>query len=60
MRPLQARCHLTLGALHQRQGELTEARTELSQAVEMLRRMQMRSWLRIAELLLAAIAVPTA
>ena len=60
MNPLQARCHLSLGALHQRQGRLTEAHAELSQAIEMLRRMQMRYWLRIAEPLLAAIAVPTA
>jgi DNA-binding SARP family transcriptional activator len=53
MAPLQARCHLSLGALHQRAGRAEEARRELTRAVEMLAAMQMRPWLRAAEALLA-------
>jgi tetratricopeptide (TPR) repeat protein len=36
MAPLQARCHLSLGALHRRAAQAMEARGELSTAVEML------------------------
>jgi hypothetical protein len=52
MAPLQARCHLSLGALHQQAGETTEARAELSRAVDVLSRMQMRRWLGTAQVLL--------
>jgi tetratricopeptide (TPR) repeat protein len=34
MAPLQARCHLSLGALHHQAGETAEARDELSRAVD--------------------------
>jgi tetratricopeptide (TPR) repeat protein len=45
MAPLQARCHLGLGGVHQRLGRDEEARSELAQAGTMLRAMQMRHWL---------------
>jgi tetratricopeptide (TPR) repeat protein len=54
MAPLQARCHLSLGALHHRAAQAMEARGELSTAVEMLERMEMRYWLGPAQILLAA------
>lgn len=54
MAPLQARCHLSLGALHHQAGRTAEARGALARAVEMLQRMQMRYWLPTAEALLAA------
>jgi hypothetical protein len=50
----KARCHLSLGALHQRAGHAEDARRELTRAVEMLGAMQMRPWLYAAEALLAA------
>ncbi len=53
MAPLQARCHLSLGVLHDQAGQADEARSELSQAIEMLKRMQMGYWLGGAERLLA-------
>jgi hypothetical protein len=52
--PLQARCHLSLGALHHWAAQAMEARGELSTAVEMLERMGMRYWLGPAQILLAA------
>jgi DNA-binding SARP family transcriptional activator len=52
MAPLQARCHLSLGALHRQAGRGEEARRELSHAGAMLGRMQMPHWLRTAETLL--------
>jgi tetratricopeptide (TPR) repeat protein len=54
MAPLQARCHLSLGALHHRAGHAEQAQRELTRAVEMLGAMQMRPWLRTAEALLAS------
>ncbi len=56
MRPLMARCHLGLGKVLRRTGQLEEARTELSAAVEMLRAMEMGLWLPEAEAELAAAA----
>ena len=52
MAPLEARCHLSLGALHHQAGKTAEARDELSRAVDMLSRMQMRRWLETAQVLL--------
>jgi tetratricopeptide (TPR) repeat protein len=49
MRPMEARCRLGLGTLHQRAGRLDEAREELTQAVAMLREMGMTHWLPEAE-----------
>jgi tetratricopeptide (TPR) repeat protein len=54
MAPLQARCHLSLGALRHRVSQNMEARRELSTAIEMLTRMEMRYWLGPAQTLLAA------
>ena len=54
MAPRQARCHLSLGFLRHRAGPVIEARGELSTAVEMLGRMEMRYWLGPAQTLLAA------
>jgi len=45
MAPLQARCHLGLGGVHQRVGRDEEARGELTYAVAMLQAMQIRFWL---------------
>ena len=54
MVPLAARCHLSLGGRHHEAGQVDDARHELSCAIEMLERMQMRYWLSMAEALLAA------
>ena len=53
MAPLQARCHLSLGAVRHRALQALEARGELSTAIEMLTRMEMRYWLGPAQTLLA-------
>jgi class 3 adenylate cyclase/tetratricopeptide (TPR) repeat protein len=45
MRPLAARCHLALGRLMRRLGDLAGARPHLETAHELLERMQMRYWL---------------
>jgi DNA-binding SARP family transcriptional activator len=45
MAPLQARCHLGLGEVHQRLRRADEARRELAHAAAMLRAMQMSYWL---------------
>ena len=55
MAPLQARCHLSLGDLHQRDGHVEEARDELTRAVTMLEAMQMSYWRRLADALLASL-----
>jgi tetratricopeptide (TPR) repeat protein len=49
MAPLQARCHLGLGGVHQRGGQEEDARRELAHAVTMLEAMQMRYWVHRAE-----------
>jgi tetratricopeptide (TPR) repeat protein len=54
MRPLQARCHLGLGALLRTLGRHEEARRHLTTAVEMLREMGMTFWLPEAEAALHA------
>jgi tetratricopeptide (TPR) repeat protein len=45
MRPLQAHCHRALGALYRQTGQLEQARTELSTAIDMYREMEMTFWL---------------
>jgi tetratricopeptide (TPR) repeat protein len=45
MRPLAARCHLALGRLLRRLGDLAGARPHLATARELLEAMQMRYWL---------------
>jgi hypothetical protein len=45
MRPLAARCHLALGRLARRLGDLAGARPHLETARDLLEAMQMRYWL---------------
>jgi tetratricopeptide (TPR) repeat protein len=45
MRPLVARCHFGLGKIHQRVGDLEQARQHLDTATTMFREMEMTSWL---------------
>jgi hypothetical protein len=49
MRPLVARCHLGLGALHGRQGTSSEVREHLTRAMTMFREMHMTFWLERAD-----------
>jgi predicted ATPase len=55
MRPLQAHCHRGLGKLYSQTGQLEQARTELSTALEMYRDMEMTFWLPQTEAALAAV-----
>jgi len=55
LRPLQARCHTSLGKLFGSIGRLDEARAELATAVSMLREMEMTFWLPEAETELAQV-----
>jgi class 3 adenylate cyclase/tetratricopeptide (TPR) repeat protein len=49
MRPVVARCHLSLGALYQGAGHLPQARSELSTAIDLFRAMGMTFWQAQAE-----------
>jgi tetratricopeptide (TPR) repeat protein len=49
MRPLEARCHLGLAALHQADGRIDEASAARGQAIAMLRSMGMNFWLSQAQ-----------
>jgi class 3 adenylate cyclase/tetratricopeptide (TPR) repeat protein len=53
MRPLQGRCLLGLGSAHHRVGQLQQSRTELAEAVDVFRSIEMVFWTRRAEELLA-------
>jgi class 3 adenylate cyclase/tetratricopeptide (TPR) repeat protein len=53
MRPLLAHGHLGLGALYTKRGQLTQARAELSTAIELYRSMDMTFWLSRGEAALA-------
>jgi tetratricopeptide (TPR) repeat protein len=53
MRPLQAHCHLGLGALYAKTGQPEQARAELTAATELYRAMEMTFWLPQAEAALA-------
>jgi tetratricopeptide (TPR) repeat protein len=55
MRPLQAHCHLGLGALYGRTGQRQQAHTELSTAIALYRNMEMQFWLPQAEAALAQV-----
>jgi tetratricopeptide (TPR) repeat protein len=55
MRPLQAHCHLGLGALYGKVGLLEQARYELAAAIELFGAMDMTFWLRRADALLIEI-----
>ena len=60
MPPLQAHCHLGLGALCRKTGRPDDARAELSTAIEMLRSMVMSHWIPQAEAeLVDALAAPS-
>jgi hypothetical protein len=49
MRPLEARCHLGLAALHHAHGRADEARAAADRATQMFRDMEMGYWLARAE-----------
>jgi tetratricopeptide (TPR) repeat protein len=53
MRPLQAHCHRGLGTLYSQTGQMEQARTELTTAIEMYRDMEMAFWLPETEAALA-------
>jgi tetratricopeptide (TPR) repeat protein len=55
MRPLQAHCHRGLGTLYSQTGQVEQARTELSTAIEMYRDMEMTFWLPETEAALAGV-----
>jgi tetratricopeptide (TPR) repeat protein len=55
MRPLMAHCHLGLGKLYGKSGQVDEARAELSAAIELYRAMGMTFWLPQAEAALAQV-----
>jgi double zinc ribbon protein/adenylate/guanylate cyclase family protein len=55
MRPLQAHCRHGLGTLYAKLGQLEQARTELSTAIELYRSMLMTFWLPQAEAALARV-----
>ena len=55
MRPLVAHCHLGLGTLASRIGDLGEARKHLTTAAAMYREMGMDFWLEKAEAALEGI-----
>ena len=55
MRPLSAHCHLGLGRLYHRRDRDSEAKVELSRAVDLYRQMDMQFFLKQAESDLQAI-----
>ncbi len=56
MRPLVAHCHLGLGGLCGRTGNLEQAQEHLTTATTMYREMDMRFWLEKAEAEMAGLA----
>ena len=57
IRPLQARCHLSLGTLAAQGDRLEQARAALSTASALFRAMEMPFWLHRAEAALAQVAL---
>jgi tetratricopeptide (TPR) repeat protein len=55
IRPLQAHCHLGLGTLYSQTGRATQARSELSAAIDLYRAMEMAFWLSQAETALSQV-----
>ena len=53
--PLAARCHLALGALHQRVGRVEQAQAELTTAAAMYQTMELPFWQTTAEAVLARV-----
>jgi hypothetical protein len=49
MRPLIAHCHVGLGKLYRRSGDLQLAKKHLNDGVAMMREMEMGLWLEKAE-----------
>ena len=49
MRPLVAHCHVGLGKLYRRTGDLEQAKAHLANGVAMMREMEMGLWLERAE-----------
>ena len=49
MRPLIAHCHVSLGKLYRRTGNLEQAKMHLTSATTMMREMEMGVWLERAE-----------
>ena len=56
MRPLVAHCHLGLGMLYRRTGKAQEAQEHLTTAATMYREMDMRFWLKQAEMAMTELA----
>jgi tetratricopeptide (TPR) repeat protein len=56
MRPLQARCHLSLGKLYRKTGRDHDARAGLNVAIDLYLSMEMTHWLPEAEAELAEVA----
>ncbi len=56
MRPLVAHCHLGLGTLYQKIGQLEQAQTELTTAAGLYRAMEMPFWLEKVNAALAQVA----
>jgi tetratricopeptide (TPR) repeat protein len=54
MRPLIAQCHVDLGKLYRRKGNVRQAKEHLTTGVAMMREMEMGLWLERAEAELAA------
>jgi tetratricopeptide (TPR) repeat protein len=55
MRPTVAYCHRDLGTLYGQTGQVEQARTELSTAIDLYRAMEMTFWLPQAEAALAQV-----
>lgn len=55
MRPLLARCHFGLGTLYRQVGRQEQARSELSEAIDLFRSMDMTFWLTQAAAALAQV-----
>jgi hypothetical protein len=55
MRPLQAPCHLGLGTLYAKLGQVEPARMEVSAVIDLDRAMDMTFWLPQAEAALAQV-----
>jgi len=49
MRPLIAHCHVGLGKLYRRKGNVRQAKEHLTTGVAMMREMEMGLWLERAE-----------
>jgi Flp pilus assembly protein TadD len=55
MRPLQAHCHFGLGKLYSQRGQVAQARSALSTAIDLYQSMEMTYWLPQGEAALAEV-----